>query len=60
MLVLGILLAGALGTQLIAPFMGGQSGSPLAVGVLMLGRVSLRLVVAYPQNGVESLPSTTL
>jgi hypothetical protein len=30
MLVLGILLAGALGTQVVAPFMGGASGTPLA------------------------------
>jgi DHA1 family bicyclomycin/chloramphenicol resistance-like MFS transporter len=48
MLVLGILLAGALGTQVIAPFMGGQSGSPLALGMFGLCLVSLLLIVPYP------------
>jgi hypothetical protein len=39
--------------------MSGQSGSPLAVGMLLLGIVSLLLlVVPYPQNRLESLPST--
>lgn len=60
MLVLAILLAGALGTQVIAPFMGGPSGAPLAVGMLVLGIVSLLLVVPYPQNRLESLPSTAI
>jgi predicted MFS family arabinose efflux permease len=49
MLVLGILLAGALGTQVIAPFMGGASGTPLALGLLGLATISLLLIVPYPK-----------
>lgn len=49
MLVLGILLAGALGTQVVAPFMDGASGTPLALGMLVLGTVSLLLIVPYPK-----------
>jgi len=49
MLVLGILLAGALGTQVVAPFMDGPSGTPLALGMLGLGIASLLLIVPYPE-----------
>jgi DHA1 family bicyclomycin/chloramphenicol resistance-like MFS transporter len=49
MLVLAILLAGALGTQVIAPFMGGASGTPLALGLLGLATISLLLIVPYPE-----------
>jgi MFS family permease len=49
MLVLGILLAGAAGTQLIAPFLDGPSAVPLASVMLGLGLVSLLLIVPYPQ-----------
>jgi MFS transporter, DHA1 family, multidrug resistance protein len=49
MLVLAILLAGALGTQVIAPFMGGASGTPLALGLLGLASISLLLIVPYPE-----------
>jgi DHA1 family bicyclomycin/chloramphenicol resistance-like MFS transporter len=49
MLVLAILLAGAFGTQVVAPFMGGASGTPLALGMLGLGIVSLLLIVPYPE-----------
>jgi DHA1 family bicyclomycin/chloramphenicol resistance-like MFS transporter len=53
MLVLGILLAGALGTQVVAPFMASPSGTPLAIAMLGLGVVSLTLVVPFPQRATE-------
>jgi MFS family permease len=49
MLLLGILLAGALGTQIMAPFMAGASGTPLALGLLGLATISLLLIVPYPE-----------
>lgn len=48
MMVLGILLAGALGTQVVAPFLAGASATPLAVALLGLGVLSLMLIVPYP------------
>ncbi len=52
MLVLALLLASALGTQLVAPFMDGQSIVPLAVAVLVQVVISLLLVIPYPQAEV--------
>ncbi|WKB51484.1 MFS transporter [Eleftheria terrae] len=49
MMVLALLLAGALGTQSVAPFMGGTSVVPLAAGMLALCLASLALVLRYPQ-----------
>ncbi len=54
MLVLAILLAGALGTQVIAPFMEGQSGAPLAFCMLALGLLSMLLIVPYPQTALQA------
>jgi DHA1 family bicyclomycin/chloramphenicol resistance-like MFS transporter len=48
MLVLGILLAGALGTQLVAPAMEGRSGVELAAAMLAIAGASLLLVARYP------------
>jgi predicted MFS family arabinose efflux permease len=49
-LVLAILLAGALGTQVVAPFLDGPSGTPLAVGMLALGLASLLFITPYPEG----------
>jgi DHA1 family bicyclomycin/chloramphenicol resistance-like MFS transporter len=49
MLVLAMLMAGALGTQVVAPFMDGRSVAPLAGGLLAFCVVSLALVVPYPR-----------
>jgi MFS transporter, DHA1 family, multidrug resistance protein len=48
MLVLVILLAGALGTQIVAPFMEGRSGAALAAALLIISVISFALVVPYP------------
>ena len=48
MMTLAILLAGALGTQLVAPFMGAASAMPLAVAMLVLCLLSLWVVTPYP------------
>jgi len=49
LLVLGLLAAGALGTQLVAPFLGGTSGAvPVFCGVLVQLLVSAALVWRYP------------
>jgi MFS transporter, DHA1 family, multidrug resistance protein len=50
MLVLALLLASALGTQLVAPFMDGKSIVPLAITVMVQVTVSLMLVIPYPVN----------
>jgi DHA1 family bicyclomycin/chloramphenicol resistance-like MFS transporter len=50
MLVLAMLMAGALGTQVVAPFMSGRSVAPLAGGLLVFCAVSLALVVPYPRD----------
>jgi MFS transporter, DHA1 family, multidrug resistance protein len=47
-LVLAVLLAGAAGTQVVAPFMDGASTTPLASGMLLLCAASLALVAPYP------------
>ena len=52
MLVLRILLAGAVGTQGIAPFIAGVWGTPLALGILGLCALSLLLVVPNPRPGL--------
>jgi MFS transporter, DHA1 family, multidrug resistance protein len=56
MLVLAMLLAGALGTQIVAPFMDGRSGAPLATALLILCLISLGLVVPYPPAAATSSP----
>lgn len=49
MLVLALLAAGALGTQLVAPFLGGEgSAVPVFCGVLLQLLVSAALVWRYP------------
>jgi DHA1 family bicyclomycin/chloramphenicol resistance-like MFS transporter len=48
MLVLLILLAGAVGTQLVAPFMDGSSTTGLLLGVTIPCAISVALVVPYP------------
>jgi MFS transporter, DHA1 family, multidrug resistance protein len=48
MLVLALLILGALGTQLVAPFMAGTSAAPLAAAMLLMAVVSIALVVPYP------------
>jgi energy-converting hydrogenase Eha subunit H len=49
MMVLLLLLAGAVGTQGVAPFMAGSSAAPLAGTLLAMNVVSLALVMPYPQ-----------
>jgi MFS transporter, DHA1 family, multidrug resistance protein len=56
-LVLAMLLAGALGTQLVAPYMDGRSAAPLAGGLLIFCLVSLALVVPYPRDAVQPVTS---
>lgn len=48
MLMLGILAAGALGTQAVAPFLAQASAAPVAAAMLCFSIVSLWLVVAMP------------
>ena len=50
MMVLAVLLSGAVGTQVIAPYMDGRSPTPLAVGMLALCAVSVALVIPYPRS----------
>lgn len=50
MLVLMILLAGAIGTQLVAPFMAGRSPSGLLLGLVVPCAISMALVVSYPHT----------
>lgn len=59
MLVLAILLAGAVGTQLVAPFMDGRSATPLAVALLTLCVVSIALVVPYPRSNATAVPAAS-
>jgi hypothetical protein len=47
MLVLAILLAGAAGTQLIAPFMADDSATPLLAAMFVLCTTSAGLVTPY-------------
>lgn len=49
-MVLFILLAGALGTQLVAPFVDGASPTGLMIGVSVPCLMSLLLVVPYPAD----------
>jgi DHA1 family bicyclomycin/chloramphenicol resistance-like MFS transporter len=52
LLVLALLAAGALGTQLVAPFLGGErSAVPLFCGVLAQLLASAALVWRYPAVG---------
>lgn len=55
MLVLTLLVIGALGTQLVAPFMDGASAAPLAAGMLLMLLVSVALVVPYPAARADRL-----
>ena len=48
MMTLALLLAGALGTQIVAPFMGGATAVPLATAMLVLCALSLWGVTPYP------------
>jgi DHA1 family bicyclomycin/chloramphenicol resistance-like MFS transporter len=57
MLVLAILLAGALGTQLVAPFMEG-SGAALAAAMLIISAISCALVIPYPAVPPKAPAST--
>ena len=50
LMVLFILLAGAIGTQLVAPFMAGRSSTGLLVGLVVPCVTSLALVVPYPRD----------
>lgn len=52
MLVLALLLAGAAGTQGVAPFMDGASAAPLAATMLAMTACSLALVLPYPRPRV--------
>lgn len=53
-MVLVILLAGAIGTQLVAPFMDGQSATALLFGITVPCVISTLLVVPYPHSAKES------
>jgi DHA1 family bicyclomycin/chloramphenicol resistance-like MFS transporter len=55
-LVLAILLAGAVGTQVVAPFMDGSTVTPLASGMLLLCMASVALVTPYPTAPDASVP----
>jgi len=48
LLVLALLCVGALGTQLVAPFMAGDSIVPLATAMLAMQLASIGLVLPYP------------
>lgn len=50
MMMLAILLAGAFGTQAVAPFLAGPSTAPLACAMLVLCGVSAWLVSPYPKT----------
>jgi hypothetical protein len=50
MLVLGMLLAGALGTQLVAPFLSQRSPAALAACMLLFCGLSLVAVIPYPMQ----------
>jgi MFS transporter, DHA1 family, multidrug resistance protein len=50
MMVLALLLAGAAGTQGVAPFMSGTSVVPLAAALLAMNLLSLALVLPYPHG----------
>lgn len=50
MMVLAILFAGAVGTQLVAPFMNGASATPLLFTMLVACALSVALVIPYPQG----------
>lgn len=48
LLTLGLLCIGSLGTQLVAPFMAGDSVLPLAAAMLAMMLASIGLVLPYP------------
>lgn len=52
-MVLLILLAGALGTQLVAPFMDGQSAGALLLAITVPCVISTLLVVPYPHRATD-------
>ena len=53
LLTLALLAAGALGTQAVAPFMGGRSVVPLAAALLLMCVLSLLLVTPYPRKAAR-------
>jgi predicted MFS family arabinose efflux permease len=50
-MVLALLIAAALGTQLIAPLLDGPSVFPMAVGMLFLTLGSIAMITPYPVSG---------
>lgn len=50
LLVLALLCIGSLGTQLVAPFMAGDSMVPLAAAMLAMVLASIALVLPYPRR----------
>jgi DHA1 family bicyclomycin/chloramphenicol resistance-like MFS transporter len=52
LLVLALLCVGSLGTELVAPFMAGDSIVPLAAGMLVMLIASIALVLPYPPRPV--------
>jgi predicted MFS family arabinose efflux permease len=52
-LTLALLLAGAVGTQAVAPFMDGRSAVPLASALLLMCALSLLLVTPYPHKPAQ-------
>jgi DHA1 family bicyclomycin/chloramphenicol resistance-like MFS transporter len=58
-MVLAILLAGAIGTQVVAPFMDGRSATGLLVGMLVPCVISLVLVIPYPSSSTDPVRPQT-
>ena len=54
LMVLGLLAAGAIGTQAVAPFLGGASATPLAATMLVLVLASGALLWPYPHQPVSA------
>ena len=54
LLVLGILLSGAIGTQAVAPFLEGPSTTPLAAATLAFSLASFVLVARFPRGVAEA------
>ena len=55
-LVLAILIAGALGTQLVAPLLDGASALPVAIAMLVMTGASALLVTPYPSGTAATAP----
>lgn len=54
LMVLALLAAGAIGTQAVAPFLGGASAVPLATAMLLLVLASSALLWPYPRDAVSA------